>query len=154
MPKPKDITPRAKRVWQRLIEWYGARIVEQYGESPPDDWRDVIDAADNDTVKRGLGLIRTRYVQHPPTLPQFDQAMQPQVVAKGPTAGVRLVAFAVREYGRRMTPRQISQPWTHIGGAGGTDSTGLVIPADGDSPGYRIMLADIDAPTFAQASLE
>ena len=142
---------RAKRLWQRLIEWYGTRIIEQYGAQPPDDWCQVIDEADNDTVKRGLSVIRSRYVQHPPTYPQFEQAFRPGVTAPtGPGPADRLCAHIMRTFGARLTAKQVRGPWTYIGTPAG-EISGVVIDADGVSAGYRVMLADIEAPTWLDA---
>ena len=147
MPKA-TISPRAKRLWERLIQWYGARLVDQYGDAPPPDWCDVVDRIDNDGVKRGLSIIRNRYVQHPPTLPQFEQAMKPDTTfCTGPNAAARLSAHVMLHYGRRLTTKQISRAWTYIGDSTG-GIAGVVIDADGDHCGYRVMLADLSAPDF------
>lgn len=154
MPKP---SPRAKRVWDRLQDWYGTRLTEQYGPTPPDDWCELIDRTDNDTVKRGLSLIRAEYLQFPPTFPQFEKALQPvvkAVVPKGPNVAEKLSVFVVKH--RRLTERQLGMPWTYIGKSfpaaeptgkmkedHGIEITGVVIPADGDHPGYRVMVEDM-----------
>jgi hypothetical protein len=144
-------SPRAKRVWQRLIEWYGTRIIEQYGESPPDDWCSVVDDADNEAVKRALSIIRSRYVQHPPTFPQFEQAFRPtSAPVVGPGPADRLCLYVMRTFGSTLTPKQIREPWTYIGSQNG-EIGGVVIPADEDKPSYRVMLADIDAPNWLDA---
>lgn len=135
-------------MWQRLQEWYGARLIESYGEDIPADWAKVIDGIDNDAVKKGLSRIRTRYVQHPPTLPQFEQVMQPDTSApRGPSATERLCRHVMRHYGGRLTAKQIRGPWTYIGSPTG-EHGGVVIDPDGDHPGYRVMLADTDIPDF------
>jgi hypothetical protein len=159
---PKSISARAKRVWQRLVEWYGVRLVEQYGESPPDDWCETVDAATDEAVKRGLSIIRAKYAAHPPTYPQFEEAMAP--VKAAPSSGYKpntcekLSAYIMREHGMRMTPRQIRGPWTYIGRTfdaedargkmvkdHGYEITGVIIDADGDLPGYRVMVTDMQA---------
>ncbi len=161
MPKITTITPRAKRVWQRLVEWYGTRIIEQYGDAPPEDWRSTIDGADNETIKRGLAIIRSKYLAHPPTLPQFGEAMAPSKKSKGPreiTVQEKLCAYISRDYADMLTPKQMRGPWTYIGkqfaapGADGklienhgVEITGVVIDADGDERGYRVMVADMEA---------
>ena len=160
MPK-NPISSRAKRFWQRLIEWYGTRVIEQYGDAPPEDWCAVIDGADNDQVKRGLAIIRSKYAAHPPTFPQFDEAMTPPKTDRGPrvtTIEERLCAFATHNYWDMLTEKQQRGPWTYIGkffaATGldgkthenhGVETTGVVIDADGDSRGYRIMVADMQA---------
>lgn len=158
MPK-KPISPRAKRFWQRLAEWYGSRLAEQYGEDPPPDWCEIIDRSDNEAVKRGLSIIRSKYLQHPPTFPQFDELMAPAKAAQGvqgPSTAERLCAYAAKNYWYMLTPKQQRGPWNYLrksfaasnnGGkmieAHGVDITGIVIDPDGEAQGYRIMLADM-----------
>lgn len=74
--RERVISPRAKRVWIRLMDWYGTRLGETYGPEPPPDWCAVVDAADNAGVKAGLAVIRREYVNFPPTFPQFAKAMK------------------------------------------------------------------------------
>lgn len=66
----------------------------------------------------------------------------------------RLCKFVMAEYGRRMTPAQIRMPWFHLGSHAG-EITGVVVPADGDSPRIRVTLADVDgAAAYAPPALE
>jgi hypothetical protein len=57
----------------------------------------------------------------------------------------RLCEHVMRTLGARLTPKQIRMPWTYIGSVGG-EITGVIIPADGDAPSYRMMLTDIGSP--------
>lgn len=136
-----QISARSKRFWKRLVEWYGVRVTEQYGELPPEDWCELVDESSNEIVKRALSLIRQRYVQYPPTLPQFEQCLAPTRVVAGPSSADRLCAHVMRTIGTRLTEKQRAVPWTYLGSSDGI--AGVVIPDDGDSPGYRVMLADI-----------
>lgn len=150
MPKSTAISPRAKKMWQRLIEWYGTRIIEQYGEAPPPDWVEAVDAVDNDVIRRGLTTIRSKYVAHPPTFPQFAEAIAPAKRANGvkeSTVADQLCAYVSRCYGDMLTPKQLRGPWTYIGKTmeGFSEITGVVVDPDGDSQGYRIMVADMVA---------
>jgi len=161
---PKSpISARAKRVWQRLVEWYGTRLVEQYGESPPEDWCETIDGADNEAVKRALTSIRSKYINHPPTFPQFAESIAP---VRAPSSGglskntcERLSDFVLQHYGSGLTPKQLRGPWTYVGRTfdaedlskkltkdHGYEITGVVIDPDGDKPGFRVMVADMLAP--------
>lgn len=158
MPEaPKHtISPRAKRVWGRLGEWYGTKLADQYGPFPPKDWCEAIDAADNSQIKRGLSKIRGEYLNWPPTFPQFEDAIKP-VESNGPTGpsiAEQLVDYVLRH--KRLTATQLRMPWVHLGttfAAPGLDGkmranhgvefTGVVVPADGDHPGFRVMVADM-----------
>jgi hypothetical protein len=116
-----------------MVEWYGARVAEQYGVEPPIDWCRAIDSADDTTVQRGLSLIKSRYLDHPPTLPQFEQVMRPQEgVKRGPTEVDQLCAYVMKTHGRTLTPMQIRTSWTYS-----RDKMGelvVTVPADGASP--------------------
>lgn len=159
MPEaPKHrISPRAKRVWARLGEWYGTKLADQYGPFPPKDWCDLVDDADNEQIKIGLNRIRGEYLAWPPTLPQFADAIKPVERARdtGPTVLDRLIEFVVAN--RALTRTQLRTPWTFLGREfdapgpdgkmrrnHGVDVIGVVVPADGDHPGYRVMLEDLE----------
>jgi hypothetical protein len=60
----------------------------------------------------------------------------------------KLCAYVMREYGRRLTPKQIREPWRYIGTWGG-EISGVLIAADGDRTGYRVMLTDIELPNLS-----
>lgn len=143
MPEHK-VSARAKRVWQRFMEWYGARFADQYGEIPSADWCQAIDEATNDEVKLALSKSRMQYLQYPPTLPQFEQLLKPARVLTGPSMADRLCHFAMRQLGASLTPTQIREPWTYLGSPN-EGITGVVIPADGDAPSHRVMVADMHA---------
>ena len=145
MAKKREISARAKRAWQRLEEWYGARLKESYGPDMPHDWARLVDSTDNDTVKRGLALIRSRYFDHPPTFPQFEQAMRPPVaIAQGPSPGDLLCAYVMKNYGSRLSAKQIRESWNYFGTANG-EIAGVSIPADGEYPAVRVTLLDVQS---------
>lgn len=145
MAKKPDTSPRAKRFWLRMIEWYGVRMAEQFGDEPPEDWCRLIDESDNAAVKRALSIIRAQYVQHPPTLPQLDAALRPPIRVTGPSTADKLCAYVMRTRGHRLTARQIRTPWHYLGTMEG-EITGVVIDADGEHPGFRVTVADMAAP--------
>lgn len=120
-----------------MVEWYGARVAEQYGESPPIDWCKVIDGVDDTTVQRGLSLIKSRYLDHPPTLPQFEQVMRPQESGtRGPSEADRLCAYVMKTRGVTLTALQIRTSWTYS-----RDRMGelvVTVPADGASPSISV----------------
>lgn len=126
-----------------MREWYGVRVVEQYGETPPDDWRRIIDGTDNEAVKRGLSVIRSRYFDHPPTFPQFEQAMRPTaMVGQGPSPGDLLCSYVMKNYVSKLTAKQIRETWTYFGTVAG-EITGVTVPADGESASVRVTLLEV-----------
>lgn len=146
-----ELSARAKKTWRRLTEWYGIRFVEQYGKDPPEDWWRLIDKTDNDTIRRGLAIVRRRYLEFPPTLPQFEQAMHPAISQPNtPSPADLLCKFIMTKYGARLTDKQIREPWTYFGTRGG-EIAGVTIPADGERAGYRITVIDMNTPEGAIA---
>lgn len=166
---PDKISARAKRLWLRLCEWYGARMREQYGDAPPEDWAAVVDRSDNDAVKRALSIIRQNHVEHPPTFPQFEKAFRPPAVShtdQAPTIQERLCEHAMKtlgmvKFGGRLTPKQVRLPWEYAyKRRQWTDNisrsrdelaecVAVVIPADGDSCGHRITVEDMERASDA-----
>lgn len=59
----------------------------------------------------------------------------------------KLCAFVIARYGRRLSATQLRGPWTYIGSRTG-EISGLVIDPDGEHAGFRVMLADMDAPQY------
>lgn len=121
-----------------MVEWYGARVAEQYGQDPPVDWCRAIDRSDDATVQRALAIIKSRHLDHPPTLPQFEAVMRPAEAAgaRVPGEAERLSAYVMRIHGRRLTPRQTRGPWDYSRDRAG--ELCATIAADGDSPGITV----------------
>lgn len=140
---------RAKRFWQRLTAWYGTRITEAYGPTIPSDWAALIDAHTNDQVKAVLSLVRAKYLQYPPSLPEVDSLFvkaSSKPISNIPTMQSMLSKFVVKH--RKLTKDQVRWPWRYLyrGDAhsgSGFEVVGVDVPADGNSPGYRVMVEDM-----------
>lgn len=136
---------RAQRVWDRLGDWYGARFADQFGDVPSQDWGTVIDNVSNDDLVAALVLVRQRHVTFPPTLPEFaalaKEVRLPRV--HGPSVLEQLAEFVTRSY--TLTPAQLRGPWTYLfrSDASGPIVTAVVVDADGDKPGYRVTVDDM-----------
>lgn len=154
--KKHNASRRAMRLWQRLSEWYGARFSEQFGAAPTEDWCEIVDDNDNDTVKLALSEIRKAHTTHPPTLPEFEaivaRCKAPQNT--GPSNSDRLAEWVLNN--KPLTLRQKYMPWTYFGqmsdgrnAAGKMERnhtvhiTGVIVPADGEHSGYRVTLEDM-----------
>lgn len=154
------ITRRARGLWTRFSEWYGAaEMSKQFGSMPPRDWCEAIDSIpDRNAMGRVLGTVRMKHPTFPPKFPEFDAIVtdctQLKAVAAGPTPQERLKDWVLRN--KSLTRNQLWMPWTYIGryfDAPGRDGkmtknfgievTGVVVPADGEQPGYRVMLEDV-----------
>jgi len=121
-----------------MVEWYGTRIQEQYGIEPPTDWCKAVDQADDTTVQRGLSLIKSRYLDHPPTLPQFEQVMRPQESGgtRGPTEQVQLCDYVMKTRGASFTAKQIRSAWTYCRDRNG--ELVAIVPEDGSNPSVAV----------------
>lgn len=152
-----EISKRASQLWDRLRQWYGVRLAEQFGDDPPADWRRLVDRSSNEDIKRALAVLRTKHVSHPPTLLEFEHALKPPPLAHrdphSDSVQEQLVKHVVAT--RRLTPAQLRGPWTFLyARRQWTDSlgrsrneladcVGVVIPADGDAPEIRVTCAEM-----------
>ncbi len=155
------ISTRVHGVWEKFAGWYGADIIaKQFGKIPPQEWCEAIDSIPTrDAMARALAEVKAKYVTWPPRFPEFAA-----IVAKvsrpdmsGPSMQHQLAEFAATY--KPLTRAQRAAPWTYLyrghPGYGGDPKdprnqaspdyavTGVVIPADGDAPGYRIMVEDM-----------
>jgi hypothetical protein len=147
-------------VWRHLFQAYGSRLVESYGKDPPEAWQEAIDELTPEQIAFGTRKVIRESINHPPTLGAFIQACNELPVTpldSGPSIQSQLCAFASVRHFEALTPTQQRGPWTYLyrewrdeskvtpfnktGRC--TECTGLVIEPDGASPGYRIMVEDM-----------
>lgn len=149
---------RAKGVWRRLAEFYGARLADQFGAEPPPEWCKVIDRTDPERLEKGLMAVRRDHLQHPPSLPQFEACIPRR---KFGTADLsvpdRLAAHARATL--NLCEHQVSKPWSFFGQRtddgsrdGAIDTRGVVIPAcrggtcaNNPRPSHRVTVMDLPA---------
>lgn len=143
---------RAKRFWEKLRDWYGTALTDQFGDAPPADWCAMVDESPNEIVASALAEIRQRHVTFPPKFPEVDaiftKLKRPHDA--NPSMMDLLSDYALRT--KSLTQRQL-RGWTflyrgHSGYAGCPAShdyavSAMVIPADGDQPGYMIRVEDM-----------
>lgn len=161
MGKP---SARAQRVWDRLTDWYGVRFTDTYGSEPSSDWCRAIDATDNNAIKRALSIVRSKYLEHPPTLPQFLAALKPaqsDIPRSGPSVQEQLADYVVRILQPRVEAGdipawQFSQPWTYLhrestteDGKRAAECVGVLVPPVKGSPGMQFTVADMQASRAA-----
>jgi hypothetical protein len=133
------MSKKSESVWRRLAQWYGSRLGESYGPTCPPDWAAVIDECSDERLDRAMNAIRREHISFPPTLGQFETATRkPMSTGREPTPAEQLTEWIIRN--KRLTQRQLLG-WTWLAGAEAI--TGVVIHADGDSPGYRVMMNDM-----------
>lgn len=154
-----EISARATRFWKRLTEWYGVRMTEAYGDTPPADWCRLVDRSSNADMRRALATIRNKHATHPPTLPEFEAALRPPAPAhrgsNQPTTQERLTAHVAASC--TMTPAQMRSAWTWLfrrvqwTDAQGrhrdepAECVGVEIPTIGEAAGFRVMADEMAA---------
>ena len=154
MTAPDRNDRRARRVWARMLQWYGDRFSEQYGAEPNESWRSAIARASDDEVGGALTQVRSQYLAFPPTLPQFEAAIRAQrrPVNEIPIS-TRLTEHVMDHF--RMTDWQM-RSWSFLqrrtegfeeGRGPGIEIVGVVIPADPQDPhkfpAVRFMAVDL-----------
>jgi hypothetical protein len=139
---------RARMFWQRMCDWYGARIAEQYGPTPPADWCGAVDDATNEAMQRALAEVKIKHPVHPPTFPQFDALISrhAHVIGTGPSLQERLGNYVLKH--RTLTFTQVRMPWTYR--FLGEQCIAVDIPDDGETKGFRVRVADMPAETPAE----
>lgn len=157
MATERKISWQARQTWKRLCGWYGADVMERkFGVQPPEDWCEAIDAVDEKTLEVVLTQVRSKYVAWPPSMPDFEQIarnVRSPSIALGPSLQEQLKAFVVRT--RSLTRNQLATPWTYLGTGNGRTGegfaiVGVVVPADGESHGYRVMVEDMNGSSWSQ----
>lgn len=114
MPQPR-ISRRASKAWDRLRQWYGARLVEQYGDVPPPDWCDVFDRTDDERLEDALLTVRRDSPIHPPTLGQIEVAVPKRQASGAPSKPQQLADLMMQKHGREMCVHQIATTWNYFG---------------------------------------
>jgi hypothetical protein len=114
---PRNLSSRALKIWARLGQWYGSRLAESYGPTPPEDWAELIDRTDDDRLDSALLAVRRETPIHPPTLGQLENALpKKQVVASGaPTKVQQLAELMLRKHNKDLCRHQFAKPWTYFG---------------------------------------
>ena len=137
----KPPSQRAKEFWRRMLAWYGARVGDQYGTLPPDDWCRSIDAATRRAVDRALDEIKIHHPVYPPTFPEFYSMLERYSKSQSAVSDIERLRDHVVKH-RQLTRMQLFTPWEfHC-----LDDGGCVfvdIPPDGDVPGFRVRLEDL-----------
>lgn len=155
------ITKRSRKLWSTFVEWYGKRSVAEIGGIIPRDWCEVVDSIKTrDVWNRVLQTVKEKHLKYPPKFPEFDAIVSacanPPPVNVGPSAQDQLTNFVLRT--KSLTANQLRMPWEFFGkgfdaadASGkmksnfGREVTGVIVPADGDAPGYRVTVEDMRA---------
>jgi hypothetical protein len=137
-PKHK-VSFRAGEFWARLIDWYGASKMADFGEWPGPDLCKLIDSV---RTREDMGIllsnIRSKHLQWPPTFAEIETLVK-ACTAPAVDLSKLFEALASRALTtRKLTLRQqMGIPrWTY-------SPSGVHIPADGDSPAVFISIDEV-----------
>lgn len=115
---------RGKRVWLRLIQAYGARMAESYGEDMPKPWSDAVEDLTDEQIAYGLRAVIGVSPVHPPTLGQFVQCCTNMPIAQNKTIASlqeQLCEYAMLKLRSRWEGEkdlkklwEMSRPWNYV----------------------------------------
>jgi hypothetical protein len=163
---------RIERVWLRLMQAYGSRMADNYGPKAPKPWADAIDDLSNEQVAYGFRKITRDTPVHPPTLGQFVAACADMPHAQGDEISIQaqLCSYVMLTYfpahrDDKFTDdqmRQSSKIWTYLYREWVDDAkpkhsqncaecTGVLVPAAGALPGFRVSVTDMLGDTQGHA---
>lgn len=135
---------RATRFWKRLAQNYGAKLAEEYGPNPPEDWCAVIDRTDDERLNKSLVAIRSQHPNWPPTLGQFEAVIPRRDVHHTESVVDRLAVKAAR---LPLCEHQLMTPWTYFGRHDGRDveTKGVTVPpcSTCHKPSQRLLTVDL-----------
>jgi hypothetical protein len=141
---------QVRQVWKRFGGWYGADALERkFGLAPPDDWVESIDKIERSKLEQIMSDVRAKYPTWMPSLPEFEQLVRQAnkpVYHEGPSIEFKLTEFVLRT--KTLTRTQLMPfSWSYLYRGNvrtgeGFQTTGVVIAADGDAPGFRVMAID------------
>jgi hypothetical protein len=113
---PRKLSRRALQTWDKLGQWYGTRLSDNYGPTPPDDWAEVIDRTDDERLKDALLAVRRVSPIHPPTLGQLEASIPKRESGHtGPSKAERIANAMLRAHGPEMCVHQFAKIWTYFG---------------------------------------
>lgn len=122
---PKKPNPRHSRIWRKLASWYGARLVEQFGEEMPEDWRELVDKTDDTRLHAALLNVRRASPAHPPTLGQLEMCIPLPTRATTRSTGEELIELATKTL--KPCKHQLASGWPTLYDGLGTVSA-IVVP--------------------------
>ena len=136
---------RATRFWKRLAQNYGAKLAEEYGPHPPEDWCAVIDRADDERLQKALVTIRAQHPNWPPTLGQFEATIPKRDMHRSDSTVDRLAVHAAGLPG--LCEHQRMFRWNYFGRVDwpAVEIRGVVIPdcEDCGKPDRRVLVTDL-----------
>lgn len=161
MPK---LSRRALKTWERLGQWYGSKLADSYGPTPPEDWAELIDRTDDERLMDALLAARRETPIFPPTLGQIEALIpQRKQQSRGPSKPEQIAELMLRN---PLCKHQLSGRWSFFGPprefevlpkrkppefVTHPDPRGAQVDAceKCESPSYRVLLEDAIGPGIA-----
>jgi hypothetical protein len=146
MEPQMNLTPRAERVWKRMVQMFGDKLTGMYPRGMPASMAQVIDRVNDNAVISGLAVLAK--LKQPPGIAEFEQAMGsvPAPPTK-PTRTALMVGYIVDT--RPLTAKQRAMPWTWVQVGGLIHS--VRVPPDGDANGFTVEMHELDDLTEDEA---
>lgn len=141
----RGVSKRAQRIWDRLISWYGAKIAEQYGKHPPDDWATLFDRTDDERLERALSAARHASPTFPPTLGQIEAGIPKREQGATKSVPMQLAEAVLQRFGSQLCAHQIRVPWNYFGDVALPSILGVQITAcaECEKPSHRLKLDEV-----------
>ena len=143
-----NLTPRAERVWKRMVQMFGDKLTGVYPRGMPLAMAQVVDRVDDATIINGLSVMNG--MKQPPGIEEFQRIMSSTpVTSASPNRMPALTAYVMANY--RLTPYQTMTPWTWLAQGNPREKTqnfevvGVRIPDDPDTgaPGFTVDMAEL-----------
>jgi hypothetical protein len=149
---------RAAKLWKRLVQSYGARFSDTYGEEPNELWATAIADLSDEQIAYGIRAVQRETPIHPPTLGQFVKACNEMPSPRassdsGPSLQEQLTAYVVITR-PSMDRAQRAAPWTFVYREWldpekpkyqqrCAECSGVLIPAVGPHEGFQVTVLDM-----------
>lgn len=145
----------AREIWKRFGSWYGVDALERkFGDAkPPSDWCEAVDAIGKERIDIVMSLVRSKYPQFLPSLPEFEQLdrqsrPRPATGPLRPSTQYLLNCYVMKHF--PLEPMQLAAPWTYLyrgnpyPGSTDFEITGAIVPAHGKACAIRVMCSEIN----------
>lgn len=135
----RPVSHRAKTVWRQLIEFYGRKFAQEFGELPPDCWASLIDRTPPARMDKGLINLRRKVPTYLPTFSEFESAIPVAAFDSGTRPIPELLIEAAM---KRVNPcrHQLTMSWpiqqrtvNDDSRSGGVEYMAVVIPTCPDA---------------------
>jgi hypothetical protein len=112
---PRKLSRRAGSFWLRLSQSWGSKFLDAYGPTPPDDWANAIERADDERLEQALTILRRESPTFPPTLGQLENAIPKRQSGALTSKAQQIAELMLSQHGKDLCVHQIGRPWSYFG---------------------------------------